>query len=96
MGSCETEGDLGGGRGLYDEDDSSTDPGVVDIDRRWLRDRAEEGKCCDQPATWIKLKDKLVGDSMVSSHCLMNESFISAKRRQDKLKIQDAVGMLKA
>lgn len=82
MGSCETDGDLGGGRGLYDEVDSSTDAGVVDIDRKWLRDRAEEGKCCDQPATWIKLKDKLVGDSMVSSHCLGgSESFVPQKRR---------------
>lgn len=80
MGSCETDGDLGGGRGLYDEADSSTDPGVVDIDRRWLRDRAEEGKCCDQPATWIKLKDKLVGDSMVClCSAFMNESFVAAE-----------------
>lgn len=45
MGSCETDGDLGGGRGGLYDDVSSTDAGVVDIDRRWLRDRAEEGKC---------------------------------------------------
>ena len=46
IGRFETDGDLGGGRGLYDDDDSSIVPGTVDIDRRWLRDLADdEGKC---------------------------------------------------
>jgi hypothetical protein len=45
MGRFETDGDLGGGRGRYDEDDSSMELAAVDIDRRWLRDLAEDGKC---------------------------------------------------
>lgn len=46
MGRFETDGDLGGGRGLYVDDESSPVPGTVDIDRRWLSDLADdEGKC---------------------------------------------------
>jgi hypothetical protein len=45
MGRFETDGDFGGGRGLYDDDDSSIVPGTDGSDRMWLKDLADDGKC---------------------------------------------------